>query len=156
MTSSRGAAGKSSLIGVLAFQGSFAPHLRALERLGVPSTPVKTAAELAQVDHLILPGGESTAILQSIYSASKQAVKGFTDGLRMELRVTANSGSICNEGANVRFGSKADVRRQTVRNLRGLLSCRWRTAIRCPSCRGARPPRTAAARWRTTAASLSR
>ncbi|GAA4361927.1 SDR family oxidoreductase [Hymenobacter saemangeumensis] len=28
---------------------------------------------------------ESTAILQSIYSASKHAVKGFTDGLRMEL-----------------------------------------------------------------------
>ncbi|SHJ62648.1 Short-chain dehydrogenase [Hymenobacter daecheongensis DSM 21074] len=30
---------------------------------------------------------ESTAILQSIYSASKHAVKGFTDGLRMELQM---------------------------------------------------------------------
>ncbi len=30
---------------------------------------------------------ESTAILQSIYSASKHAVKGFTDGLRMELEM---------------------------------------------------------------------
>ncbi|MDF7810128.1 SDR family oxidoreductase [Hymenobacter sp. YC55] len=30
---------------------------------------------------------ETTAILQSIYSASKHAVKGFTDGLRMELEL---------------------------------------------------------------------
>ncbi|MCB2379429.1 SDR family oxidoreductase [Hymenobacter sp. BT635] len=30
---------------------------------------------------------ESTAILQTIYSASKHAVKGFTDGLRMELEM---------------------------------------------------------------------
>ena len=30
---------------------------------------------------------ETTAILQTIYSASKHAVKGFTDGLRMELEM---------------------------------------------------------------------
>jgi short-subunit dehydrogenase len=50
---------------------------------------------LEAVKHLKAKGGalinvgsilsESTAILQSIYSASKHAVKGFTDGLRMEL-----------------------------------------------------------------------
>ncbi|SMB92842.1 short-chain dehydrogenase/reductase SDR [Hymenobacter roseosalivarius DSM 11622] len=50
---------------------------------------------LEAVKHLKQKGGaiinigsilsESTAILQTIYSASKHAVKGFTDGLRMEL-----------------------------------------------------------------------
>jgi 5'-phosphate synthase pdxT subunit len=50
------------MTGVLAFQGSFAPHLRALERLGAPARPVKTAADLAGCERLILPGGESTVI----------------------------------------------------------------------------------------------
>ncbi|UOQ71139.1 SDR family oxidoreductase [Hymenobacter cellulosilyticus] len=52
---------------------------------------------LEAVKHLKQRGGtiinigsilsESTAILQTIYSASKHAVKGFTDGLRMELEM---------------------------------------------------------------------
>lgn len=50
------------MIGVLAFQGSFAPHLRALERLGVPARAVKRAEDLTSCDGLILPGGESTVI----------------------------------------------------------------------------------------------
>jgi 5'-phosphate synthase pdxT subunit len=62
------------MIGVLAFQGSFEPHLRALSRLGVAAIPVKTAAELAQVDRLILPGGESTVISQHLESSGLGAL----------------------------------------------------------------------------------
>ena len=54
------------MIGVLSFQGSFAPHLRSLERLGAPAIPVKTLAELSKCDRLILPGGESTVISQHL------------------------------------------------------------------------------------------
>ena len=50
-------------VGVLALQGSFSEHLTKLAQLTefLP-VAVKTAADLEQVDRLILPGGESTAI----------------------------------------------------------------------------------------------
>lgn len=50
-------------VGVLALQGSFAEHLAKLAQLpDIMPVAVKTAADLEQVDRLILPGGESTAI----------------------------------------------------------------------------------------------
>ena len=49
-------------IGVLALQGDFAEHQVILKRLGVPSTQVRLAADLADLDGLIIPGGESTTI----------------------------------------------------------------------------------------------
>lgn len=49
-------------IGVLALQGASGLHLEMLERLGVACCPVRTPAELAGVDGLIIPGGESTTI----------------------------------------------------------------------------------------------
>lgn len=49
-------------IGVLALQGDVREHARALERVGATSVLVKHAEELASVDALIVPGGESTTI----------------------------------------------------------------------------------------------
>ena len=50
-------------VGVLALQGSFSEHLTKLAQLTeVLPVAVKTAVDLEQVDRLILPGGESTAI----------------------------------------------------------------------------------------------
>jgi 5'-phosphate synthase pdxT subunit len=49
-------------VGVLALQGDFREHLLALGECGVSGKLVKTAAEIAQVDALVIPGGESTAI----------------------------------------------------------------------------------------------
>jgi 5'-phosphate synthase pdxT subunit len=49
-------------IGVLALQGDFREHIRAMERLGVQAHPVRLPKDLAGVDGLVLPGGESTAI----------------------------------------------------------------------------------------------
>ena len=55
-------AGGERTVGVLALQGSFAEHLACLGRLeGVRPLPVKTPADLARAEALILPGGESTA-----------------------------------------------------------------------------------------------
>ncbi len=53
-------------IGVLALQGDFEKHSLAIERLGHVSVPVKTADDLKDCDRLIMPGGESTAILKLI------------------------------------------------------------------------------------------
>jgi len=49
-------------IGVLAVQGAFAEHIAALHKLKVEALPVRLPLELAGLDGLIIPGGESTAI----------------------------------------------------------------------------------------------
>lgn len=49
-------------IGVLALQGAVDLHIHALERLGVESVEVRRTEDLARVDGLILPGGESSTI----------------------------------------------------------------------------------------------
>jgi 5'-phosphate synthase pdxT subunit len=51
-------------IGILAVQGDFAAHARILAALGADTVEVRTPAELAGCDGLILPGGESTTQLQ--------------------------------------------------------------------------------------------
>ncbi|WP_419850363.1 pyridoxal 5'-phosphate synthase glutaminase subunit PdxT [Candidatus Poriferisocius sp.] len=49
-------------VGVLALQGAFGLHERVLNRLGVAAVQVRTPDDLAEVDRLVVPGGESTAI----------------------------------------------------------------------------------------------
>jgi 5'-phosphate synthase pdxT subunit len=48
--------------GVLALQGDWGAHQKALARLGIGAMPVRSAAELARVGALVLPGGESTTM----------------------------------------------------------------------------------------------
>lgn len=50
------------IIGVLALQGDFAEHLAMLTRLGVQAREVRLPEDLAGLDGLIIPGGESTTI----------------------------------------------------------------------------------------------
>jgi 5'-phosphate synthase pdxT subunit len=52
----------SPTVGVLALQGDVREHARALEGAGARAVPVRRASELAVVDALVLPGGESTTI----------------------------------------------------------------------------------------------
>lgn len=52
----------SPTIGVLALQGDVREHARALEECGADAVPVRRASELAAVDGLVVPGGESTTI----------------------------------------------------------------------------------------------
>lgn len=49
-------------IGVLALQGDVREHLAALESSGARGVAVRRPAELAQIDGLIIPGGESTTM----------------------------------------------------------------------------------------------
>jgi 5'-phosphate synthase pdxT subunit len=51
-------------IGVLALQGDFALHGKALDRIGVASTEVRMPAQLDDIAALIMPGGESTTLLK--------------------------------------------------------------------------------------------
>jgi 5'-phosphate synthase pdxT subunit len=60
------ARGNAPRIGVLAVQGDFAEHLATLRSIGVDGTEVRLPGDLASIDGLILPGGESTAIRRLI------------------------------------------------------------------------------------------
>jgi len=63
-------------VGVLALQGDVREHLAILDSLGATSTPVKKPEQLAEIDALVIPGGESTTI-------GKMAVRfGLLDPLR--------------------------------------------------------------------------
>jgi len=57
-------------VGVLAIQGAFSEHMDALARQsGVAALEVRTQEDLEQVDAIILPGGESTAIGHGLVDA---------------------------------------------------------------------------------------
>ncbi len=53
-------------VGVLALQGDVLEHARALAAVGLRPVPVRTPADLAGVEGLVLPGGESTAISRAL------------------------------------------------------------------------------------------
>ena len=68
--------------GVLALQGDFEAHGKMLERLGAEVVPVRTPAELAAVEALVIPGGESTTMLRLMS----------TEGLGAQLTSRAREG----------------------------------------------------------------
>jgi 5'-phosphate synthase pdxT subunit len=57
-------AGKKKRVGVLALQGDFQAHQRALTRAGAEAVEVRSARDLQSVDGLVIPGGESTTMLK--------------------------------------------------------------------------------------------
>lgn len=66
-TVARSEPGESRLrIGVLASQGDFAAHARMLSDLGAGPREVRTPEQLADLDALVIPGGESTTISKAI------------------------------------------------------------------------------------------
>jgi pyridoxal 5'-phosphate synthase pdxT subunit len=57
-------AGGKKRVGVLALQGDFEAHQRALERAGAESVEVRSAADLENIQGLVIPGGESTTMVK--------------------------------------------------------------------------------------------
>ena len=56
----------SARVGILGYQGCIEPHERLFQTLGAETCRVRTWEELATVDRLVLPGGESSAMLRFI------------------------------------------------------------------------------------------
>jgi 5'-phosphate synthase pdxT subunit len=56
------AGGPGPLVGVLALQGAFVAHQRALESAGARTRQVRQPGDLAGIDALVMPGGESTTM----------------------------------------------------------------------------------------------
>lgn len=66
-------------VGVLALQGDFREHIAAAQSCGHTAVPVLRESELAEIDCLILPGGESTTIIHlaqtfGLYEPLKNAI----------------------------------------------------------------------------------
>jgi pyridoxal 5'-phosphate synthase pdxT subunit len=59
-------AGREPLIGVLALQGDFQAHTRVLERIGARVREVRLGSELAGLEGLVIPGGESTTMMLGV------------------------------------------------------------------------------------------
>ncbi len=78
---------KPLTIGVLALQGAFEAHAKALTSLGVTARLVRTPAELANLDGLIIPGGESTTFLKFLERG------GFLDALQSFVATTPTFGT---------------------------------------------------------------
>jgi 5'-phosphate synthase pdxT subunit len=57
------------VVGVLALQGAFHAHARALKRLNVEVREVRLPHELDGLDGIVLPGGESTTMSQLLLSS---------------------------------------------------------------------------------------
>lgn len=55
-------------VGVLALQGDFEAHGKALKRAGATPVFVRSESEMADLDGLIIPGGESTTMLKLLDS----------------------------------------------------------------------------------------
>ena len=69
-------------VGVLALQGDIAAHARALVDAGAEAQLVRVPGDLAGIEALVLPGGESTAMLRGLER----------DGLEPALRAFLESG----------------------------------------------------------------
>ncbi len=76
------------VIGVLALQGDVREHLVALAVADATARPVRRPEELAEVDGLVIPGGESTtmsklAVLFGMQEPLRERIK---DGMRSTAR----------------------------------------------------------------------
>jgi 5'-phosphate synthase pdxT subunit len=63
-------------IGILAVQGDFREHAEMLRRLGAEPVEVRKPEQLEELDGLVIPGGESTAIMRLV------RIYGLEEGLR--------------------------------------------------------------------------
>jgi pyridoxal 5'-phosphate synthase pdxT subunit len=70
------------VVGVLALQGGFEAHAKALEEVGAEPRRVRVPADLDGLDGLVIPGGESTTITLGVER----------EGLAQPLRDFARSG----------------------------------------------------------------
>ncbi|WP_048600238.1 pyridoxal 5'-phosphate synthase glutaminase subunit PdxT [Rubeoparvulum massiliense] len=69
-------------IGVLALQGAVSEHIEMLNQAGAKGVPIKRVEELANVEGLIIPGGESTTIgkLIKLYGFDKAITQFYEEG----------------------------------------------------------------------------
>ena len=79
-------------VGILAIQGDVEAHASALARIGAEAVPVLREKHLADLDALILPGGESTTIAMGIDRLGlREPLRGFAESGRTLLGTCAGA-----------------------------------------------------------------
>lgn len=75
--------GRLPTVGVLSIQGDFIEHRRMLDAIGTESKEIRLPQQLEGLDGLIIPGGESTTIVQliDIYGFREPLTKQVQNGL---------------------------------------------------------------------------
>jgi len=70
-------------IGVLALQGDFAAHLKRLDEVGAQGIAIRLPEQLAEINGIIIPGGESTTIgkLMVAYNLRDVLLKKIREGV---------------------------------------------------------------------------
>ncbi len=94
-------------VGVLALQGAFAAHARALRSLGAEPLEVRSPGELHAIDALVLPGGESTTM--SLLLESSELLQPIADRLAAGLPALGTCAGMILLGSEILDG-RADQR----------------------------------------------
>lgn len=83
VTAATSSLGEALTIGVLALQGDFREHLASLRALGADARPVRRPEELAAVQGLVIPGGESSVMdkLSRIFGLAEPLRSRIADGM---------------------------------------------------------------------------
>jgi 5'-phosphate synthase pdxT subunit len=90
-------------IAVLALQGGFEAHRRALSEIDLPSFEAKRPKDLAEADGLILPGGESTTLWKFFeWEPWEEAIEAFGASGRPILGTCAGAILLAREVTNPR------------------------------------------------------
>ena len=78
-----GGDGTGSLVGVFALQGDVAEHVRVLTALGARVRTVRSAGDLAELDGMVIPGGESSVMdkLSRLLGLAPAVRQSIADGL---------------------------------------------------------------------------
>ncbi|KJC65377.1 pyridoxal phosphate synthase yaaE subunit [Agreia bicolorata] len=78
-----GSRGNAPRVGVLALQGDFREHLRVLTSLGADAVSVRRPEEIADIDGLVIPGGESSVMdkLSRAFGLAEPLRAAIADGL---------------------------------------------------------------------------
>ena len=107
-------------IGVLAVQGDFAAHARALKRVGVEAVEVRRARQFDEAGGLIIPGGESTTMLKFVEEEGLgAAIKSFAAAGRPIFATCAGAILVARQVSNPRQASLGLMDIDVARNAYG-------------------------------------
>ena len=127
-------------VAVLALQGDFEAHRRALDRIGVPSFEARNPAELDAADGLVIPGGESTTLWKFFELAPwEDAISRFAASGRPVLGTCAGAIVLAREVTNPRQKSLGVIDLAVERNAYGRQADSFVGTADAPALGGALP-----------------
>ena len=130
----------SDSVAVLALQGDFDAHRRALERIGIPSFEAKRPEDLERAGGLVIPGGESTTLWKFFQNAPWEgALRRFAASGRPILGTCAGAIVLAREVTNPRQKGLAILDDSIERNAYGRQADSFVGTVQAPALGGELP-----------------